>query len=150
MKEPPLRVPNPRRDGETGLRVFFAVLACLTLFLSAVLTIRNGETLVTPWLELPLPGLCMFRRVTGADCPGCGLTRSFVSMAHGQVLTALHYNLAGPFIFVWVAFAIPYQTFQVARIFLGYRPMRWSIISWAIWPLVATLIVQWIIRTVEV
>ena len=31
-----------------------------------------------------LPTLCPFRRVTGLDCPGCGMTRALSALLHGD------------------------------------------------------------------
>ncbi|MFU8802247.1 MAG: DUF2752 domain-containing protein [Bradymonadaceae bacterium] len=41
--------------------------------------------------QTPLDGViwCVFRRATGLDCPGCGITRSLVSMMHGDVAASL-------------------------------------------------------------
>lgn len=39
---------------------------------------------------------CLLRLMTGLPCPGCGLTRSWVHVAHGDLLTAFEYNLFGP------------------------------------------------------
>ncbi|WP_277454808.1 DUF2752 domain-containing protein [Janibacter sp. DB-40] len=39
---------------------------------------------------------CLLRIFTGLPCPGCGMTRSWVHLAHGDVLTAFEYNLFGP------------------------------------------------------
>lgn len=39
---------------------------------------------------------CLLRILTGLPCPGCGMTRAWVHVAHGDVLTAFQYNLFGP------------------------------------------------------
>jgi len=59
------------------------------------------------------------RRMTGINCPGCGLTRSFISLAHGDVRSSWLYNPAGVFWFVAVALQIPYRSYQLWRIRRG-------------------------------
>ena len=36
--------------------------------------------------------VCQFHRLTGLNCPGCGMTRATYALLHGQWLTALHDN----------------------------------------------------------
>lgn len=35
---------------------------------------------------------CQFHRLTGLNCPGCGMTRAVYALLHGQVLQALRDN----------------------------------------------------------
>ena len=49
--------------------------------------------------------LCPLYRLTGFACPGCGLTRGFHALFHGDVLTALDYNGMLPFFAILVGFA---------------------------------------------
>ena len=35
---------------------------------------------------------CIFKQLTGVPCPGCGCTRAFFSLLHGDVGRALWYN----------------------------------------------------------
>ncbi len=37
---------------------------------------------------------CLFRRLTGYDCPGCGTQRAIHAMLHGDFRAAWHYNAA--------------------------------------------------------
>ena len=50
--------------------------------------------------------LCPFRLATGLPCPGCGLTRSWVAAAHGDLSTAFADNAFGPLSLVAVALAV--------------------------------------------
>jgi hypothetical protein len=43
-----------------------------------------------------LPALCLWRTLTGHRCLGCGLTRSFVFLAHGQAIEAFRMHWLGP------------------------------------------------------
>ena len=52
------------------------------------------------------PVLCPFRLATGLPCPGCGLTRSWVAAAHGDLSTAFADNLFGPVSLVAVTLAV--------------------------------------------
>lgn len=54
------------------------------------------------WRVSELPGLvlCPFRAVTGLPCPGCGMTRAFCSIGHGEFARAFGYNALAPFVFV--------------------------------------------------
>jgi hypothetical protein len=36
--------------------------------------------------------LCLFRRLTGYDCPTCGSTRGILSLLHGHIIEAWLYN----------------------------------------------------------
>jgi len=37
--------------------------------------------------------LCLFHWLTGLQCPGCGMTRAFYAISHGQWLEALKLNI---------------------------------------------------------
>lgn len=61
-------------------------------------------------------GLCVWKRVTGRPCAGCGLTRGFVQFAHGEVVEAVRLNPLTPVVFVWVAWrTLDLLAFNVAR-----------------------------------
>ncbi|MBI4411783.1 MAG: DUF2752 domain-containing protein [Deltaproteobacteria bacterium] len=66
-----------------------------------LLVILTAGWWVAPEQVAPIP-LCGFKYLFGIDCPGCGLTRSFLAIARGDILDAFHYNAAGPLIYLFL------------------------------------------------
>ncbi|MBK6750728.1 MAG: DUF2752 domain-containing protein [Acidobacteria bacterium] len=53
--------------------------------------------------------VCPLFALTGLACPGCGLTRSFHALFHGDIITAVDFNMLTPFwalIFAYTAVAL--------------------------------------------
>jgi hypothetical protein len=121
----------------------FSVLCGATLALSFALPLpRDGAI-------LGLPSLCPFHNWTGIPCPGCGMTRSFVSLAHGQIGAAFEYHPLGPLLFAG-AIAVVLGVFWTPRKSVSHRTRQWALAlgavmiagSWAlrlggVWPLPA-------------
>ncbi len=63
----------------------------------------------------PLGGLCWLHAVTGHDCPLCGMTRSFVALAHGHLAAALAWHPGGPALFVVMAATVAAVVWALAR-----------------------------------
>lgn len=86
------------------------------------------------------------KREFGVDCPGCGLTRCFVAMGHGQVAVAWGYHPVGVVLFGVLVAQIPYRLFQIRRLRRG-QP-EWS--HWVLWALlwlfVVAILAQWLLR----
>ena len=49
--------------------------------------------------------VCPLYSLTGFACPGCGLTRGFHALFHGDILTALDYNALLPLFALLIGFA---------------------------------------------
>ena len=65
--------------------------------------------------------VCPLFALTGLACPGCGLTRGFHALLHGDVWTALDYNALLPFFALLIGFAF------VSLIYLAWRGRRMPI-----------------------
>jgi Protein of unknown function (DUF2752) len=73
---------------------------------------------------------CPLFQLTGLHCPGCGLTRGFHALFHGDFLAAIDYNLLLPFFFIFGSY-IFISLFLTT--FRG-RGLKFGILSpWILW-----------------
>ena len=71
-----------------------------------LLIILTAGWWLTPQVVNEVP-LCFWKWKFHVDCPGCGLTRSFLVMAKGQLFEAFRYNAAGPLVyFFFLVYAV--------------------------------------------
>lgn len=55
--------------------------------------------------KVPFLG-CPFRHLTGIPCPTCGMTRSFMAIARGNLSEAVSQHLFGPIVFAGLLIAV--------------------------------------------
>ncbi len=68
-------------------------------FALAGAAVMAGIAFVVGWFNPSTAGIfpvCPFYSLTGLACPGCGMTRGFHALLHGDILSALGYNLLLP------------------------------------------------------
>ena len=142
------KIPPPRRPD----RKFHLVWLCLAggvVLLSMLMEIRNPREVNIPFTQIPLPELCSFRKITGMDCAGCGMTRCFIALGHGDLPSAWTYNPAGILLFAFVLFQVPYRAWQLWRIRRGHPEVQLGFYGYAPMVVFAVLMVtQWGIKQV--
>ena len=108
-------------DNVTGVpRLKPELTAHLILFLLcsgivAASMILSPTDAVVALAGFEIPELCLWRRMTGHGCPGCGMTRSFTYMGHGQLLDAFRLHTLGPFLYTLVAVQIPLRAWRMLQ-----------------------------------
>lgn len=78
----------------------------VVLLLSWVMSTGDGRQVVLPGVGV-IPETCTLHTRFGVDCPGCGLTRSFIHLAHGNLRAAWSLNPVSLLLFIFVASQIP-------------------------------------------
>jgi len=94
----------------------------------------------------PLPETCPARAWSGRDCPGCGLTRSFILLAHGRFRESVHMHRLGWMMAVAVLLQFPYRLLSLRR---PDRPLLPRPVLWVFgWGLIVALVVNWVANMV--
>ena len=127
------------------------LLLCAGVLVAAGCLRADASTVTIPYLNRPLPELCMLRRYTGMACPGCGLTRCFISLAHGDWRSAWAFNPAGVWLFAIVAVQVPWQAYQLWRINRGQRELALTALGQiGLAVFILMLLGQWLARLVGI
>ncbi|PQO33147.1 DUF2752 domain-containing protein [Blastopirellula marina] len=131
-----------------GRWLFHALMLAIALpvlGLSFLLTLNGPSLVMIPWLGIPLPPTCGMQNTFGLDCPGCGLTRSFIALAHGDLTASLAFNPGGILVFGLVLFQVPYRIAQLLRVRSGQETWDLTTVSLWFWSLIGVvLFAQWV------
>jgi hypothetical protein len=91
-------------------------VACVVGLLAVVLDVHEGDQVVVRGLsQFPLPQTCASRAWMGVRCPGCGLTRSVIHLAQGDLSASWRDHRLGFLMAGVIALQIPYRVLALRR-----------------------------------
>jgi hypothetical protein len=122
-------------------RVWAVVLGMLVVSLLAFALYRFGPSASF------FPG-CLFHRLTGLQCPGCGMTRAAYATLHGRLGEAFRFNPVGMVLF-------PAALVGMGLELIGWvrgkpLPPRFRVGGRWAWGIAGVLLVFWILRNIPV
>jgi len=112
-----------RGDWEVRLAASW-LLAVTAVFLIARILAPHGDdsaSLVISGTSFQLPAFCSFQRSFAIDCPGCGLTRSFVYAVRGRLSDAWAMHPIGTLLAGYLALTVPERAWRIMRLAVGQR-----------------------------
>ena len=90
---------------------------------------------------------CPWRRLTGLDCPGCGLTRSFCAMSHLRPQAAFQAHPVGPLLYTAMAWFVSVDAIRHLRANERLLELPNKVISF-FWAIVVAIFTIHFIKTV--
>jgi hypothetical protein len=130
------------------LMLYVSVAAlCLALLLEVS---PNGVQVVfRGFTDYPLPETCGAKILFDCECPGCGLTRSFVWAGRGEWARSIRANRVGLIVLLACAAQIPYRWARIRAWRRGEHDERK-------WParfgtlLIAVIIGNWVLKVIAI
>ncbi len=92
-----------------------------------------------------IPSLCMFKNITTLDCPGCGITRSFVYAVHGEFYKSYIMHFWGIPLAGFLVFQVFYRIWRsLGGLAIKVNPVvaRWFRIF-----VVLSFLLPWVLKT---
>ena len=146
---PPVVVSRRQFRAEFVFHLVLLLAAVAVIVMSFLMRLVGDNLVFMPGSVWPIPETCAARQWLGIDCPGCGLTRSFIAISSGDLARAWNFNPAGFVLYLFVVGQIPWRLFQMGRRANRKMPVFniWLFLPLAI--AVAALLTQWIGKLVS-
>ena len=90
--------------------IVILLLCAAILLFSLLLQLKEGKLCLFGY---KWPHRCPLYEIVGIKCALCGLTRSFCSLAHGDLLASIRFHNLGPMFFAFICLQIPYRIYGV-------------------------------------
>jgi hypothetical protein len=78
-------------------------------------------------------GFCLLKRLFCIDCPGCGLTRSFIAFSNGAIAESFHWHWLGPPLYVYMILVFANRISRAFKhnIVFQFVEQEWSFLVWS-------------------
>lgn len=137
-----------KEDEQGGRRtcITFLVFALAFVLLPFLFAYEpaNGRLTVAGYT---LPGACFSQQLLDADCPGCGLSRSFVCLAHGDPRAALRLHRLGPVLYLFLAVLSGLYIWRLTRPGCRWPPAIGPWVHWGGWLMILAILGNWVVGT---
>jgi hypothetical protein len=136
---------SPRSPEQIRFRrhVEMLVVAFGVVLLAFLLRVKaEGKVALNVLPDFPLPPLCLSYEWFGVKCPGCGLTRSLIHLAHGNWEASYQANRVGWVMAAAVLLQFPYRILSLRR---NERPLLGTAVPrlFGYW-LIVLLVANWL------
>jgi hypothetical protein len=139
-------LPRTAPDNTSRHWVMLALAAGIIIAATTLQVLPDERVAVQGLSNYPLPHLCMSRAMFHLPCPGCGLTRSFIHLAHGQWQAAWNVQRLGWLLAALVVGQIPYRALIIAG---QIRPLSAGASQCLAFLVVGLLIANWALVMME-
>lgn len=120
----------------------------VVIVLAFVLRVNPDQRVEFTFLPgYPLPESCISKSVLDTECPGCGLTRSFVHLAAGKLSSSWKVNRVGWLLAIAVLLQIPYRLAAIKALTADQPPpfAKWHTAFSGL--LIVALVGNWLLKT---
>ena len=125
------------------------IVCSLVVVLALTLETRTDQLVEFSWLRgVPMPETCASRSLFDVECPGCGLTRSFIAIASGDFSNAFQLNRTGWLLALGLLIQFPYRLYLLYHIRTRGLPepgANWLKLVFS-WALIVALIGNWALK----
>ena len=128
--------PAPKSNDSTHRRLVITLLCLIALASGALVLFLFNPA------ESGFYLFCVFHRITGLQCPGCGSLRAMHQLLHGNITAAFHYNAL-------LILSLPLLLAQAVRIGIAranQQPSRARIKAWWLWTGLVVMILFGVLR----
>ena len=86
---------------------------------------------------------CLFHSITGLPCPSCGMTRAFIAIGNGDIISAISFNPASILVYITICIGLALALLQVVT-GKKYIEALWTKIKGKVFPItLAVMVVAW-------
>ena len=94
---------------DKGTHLGYACIIGALLVLPFLFSFHNSKGLSI--LNFKMPPLCATKAFFHVECPGCGLTRSFVKITQGDLIDAFNFNRVSILLYLYFLFLFAYHVY---------------------------------------